>query len=139
MYNLDPIRIIGLDFNFEIKPKSRPRLGLHGHVYTTKKTKQNETEIKLHAQSQLQEFAVSEKPFQVFIKFKFTQKKSNKTRLHTQRPDLDNMLKTLLDALNGVIWHDDSQVFSVTATKEWADKPGIEVVAYEFEGVRRPA
>ena len=30
---------------------------------------------------------------------------------HTKRPDLDNLMKSLKDALSGTIWKDDSQVF----------------------------
>lgn len=33
------------------------------------------------------------------------------------RGDLDNYVKTVLDALNGVAWDDDSQVVKITAIK----------------------
>lgn len=33
------------------------------------------------------------------------------------RGDLDNYVKTVLDALNGVAWPDDSQVVKITAIK----------------------
>lgn len=33
------------------------------------------------------------------------------------RGDLDNYLKTILDALNGVAWDDDKQVVKITAVK----------------------
>lgn len=36
---------------------------------------------------------------------------------HHQRRDVDNMLKGVLDGLNGVAWVDDNQVLSVTASK----------------------
>jgi Holliday junction resolvase RusA-like endonuclease len=38
---------------------------------------------------------------------------------HTQRPDLDNVEKAVLDALNGVAWLDDSQVCSKGTCKRW--------------------
>ncbi len=37
--------------------------------------------------------------------------KASKTRL-----DLDNAIKVALDALNGIAWHDDKQVVSITAS-----------------------
>ena len=36
------------------------------------------------------------------------------------KPDLDNMLKAVKDALNKLAWHDDGQVWQVMATKQYA-------------------
>lgn len=33
------------------------------------------------------------------------------------RPDVDNLIKNVLDALNGVCWHDDGQVAGISAVK----------------------
>src|SRR5262245_57443372 len=44
-------------------------------------------------------------------------------RLHKQRPDVDNLLKGLLDALYG----DDSHVASIWAEKRWAHDGAIMV------------
>lgn len=35
----------------------------------------------------------------------------------TSKPDLDNVVKLIGDALNGIAWHDDAQITSVTAAK----------------------
>jgi len=37
---------------------------------------------------------------------------------HTQKPDLDNLIKTL-DGLTGVAWHDDCSVAEIHASKYW--------------------
>lgn len=42
---------------------------------------------------------------------------------HTSRPDLDNLLKLLKDALNGLFWIDDRQIVSVAAAKSYAEVP----------------
>ena len=45
-------------------------------------------------------------------------------------PDVDNLLKTLFDALNKLAWKDDSQLCFVFATKMIADgneQPHVEV------------
>jgi crossover junction endodeoxyribonuclease RusA len=34
-------------------------------------------------------------------------------------PDLDNLTKSVLDGLNGVVWDDDRQVIHLDAWKEW--------------------
>lgn len=35
----------------------------------------------------------------------------------TRRPDVDNLMKAVLDAGNGILWMDDSQVVRVVASK----------------------
>lgn len=51
----------------------------------------------------------------------------------TTKPDCDNYLKTIKDALNGVIWKDDSQVVEVTVGKFYSDAPRVEVEIDLFE------
>lgn len=41
----------------------------------------------------------------------------------TGKPDLDNCLKLVSDALNGIAWRDDAQIVWVRASKRYADKP----------------
>lgn len=57
-------------------------------------------------------------------------------KLHpTKKPDLDNVAKIILDALNGIAYKDDSQVVRLHVEKEYADdnKPRVEVVLRELE------
>jgi Holliday junction resolvase RusA-like endonuclease len=42
------------------------------------------------------------------------------------KPDCDNLIKTI-DALNGVVWKDDSQIFTVSVTKLYSDKPSLKI------------
>lgn len=39
----------------------------------------------------------------------------------TVKPDCDNIIKVVLDALNGVAYHDDKQVVRVALEKKYAD------------------
>lgn len=39
---------------------------------------------------------------------------------HIIKPDLDNLAKGVMDALNGIAWHDDSQIVKLELTKRWA-------------------
>lgn len=39
---------------------------------------------------------------------------------HTQKPDADNLMKAVLDALNRLAWSDDSQVAEIRIVKRWA-------------------
>lgn len=44
------------------------------------------------------------------------------------RPDLDNVVKALKDALTGVVWRDDSVVTEIHAAKIYSDTPGVEII-----------
>ena len=50
---------------------------------------------------------------------------------HTQTPDIDNLAKFVMDALNGACFEDDKQVVRLVARKRWAPpgKPGRTVVS----------
>lgn len=48
------------------------------------------------------------------------------------KPDVDNYLKGVKDALKGVIWKDDSQVVEVFAQKRYSSRPRIEVKIKEY-------
>ena len=39
-----------------------------------------------------------------------------------RKPDLDNLLKSLMDALTGLAWEDDKQIVDLRSTKLYADK-----------------
>lgn len=52
--------------------------------------------------------------------FQFMPPKSDPTRAeHTVKPDIDKLLRAVLDALTGVAYEDDSQVDTVIATKSY--------------------
>lgn len=46
---------------------------------------------------------------------------------HTQKPDLDNLAKGIMDALNGLAWADDAQVFSLGVGKAWGPAGAVMV------------
>jgi Holliday junction resolvase RusA-like endonuclease len=67
-----------------------------------------------------------------FPRPKSLQRKSKpQTRLwHDKRPDIENVAKSVLDALNGLAYHDDSQVASLTMAKYIcgnSDTIGVEI------------
>lgn len=53
-------------------------------------------------------------------------------KLHIKKPDIDNLIKFVLDALNGQLYVDDSQVVSITATKQYAPESCIEIKVVEI-------
>ena len=67
---------------------------------------------------------VKGEPLAISMLFQFSRPKSNKTEWHTQRPDLDNLAKAVLDALHGIAFFDDSAVLSLRLRKGWGH-PGV--------------
>lgn len=80
---------------------------------------------------------VNEGPVAVTLAFllPFPESERRKTkaigrRRHTGRPDADNLAKSVLDALTGLLWHDDAQVAELTVAKHVAadhEAPGVAV------------
>lgn len=52
--------------------------------------------------------------------------------VHVFKPDCDNLSKGILDALNKLAYHDDSQVFDLRVIKKYSDKKMAVVTLYEF-------
>ncbi len=75
------------------------------------------------------EAQVNEGPWEITVVFYF--RKSSRSRITPQfipgrsnaycttTPDIDNCLKFVMDALNGVAYRDDKQLVRATATKKW--------------------
>ena len=80
--------------------------------------------IQLAAKVAMAGLAPVEGPVLVTVLFRFARPKSHSKAAridhnHRQKPDLDNLCKAVLDALNGICWADDSQVCQIRASKAW--------------------
>lgn len=51
----------------------------------------------------------------------------------TVKPDIDNLAKSVLDALNGVAYKDDSQIVTTLVKKYYAEIPGVKVIISEWK------
>jgi len=57
------------------------------------------------------------------IFFFYAPEKRHKEVPHTQKPDIDNLVKSVMDALKGIgIYKDDCQVYAKFARKYWTNK-----------------
>lgn len=94
-------------------PKARPRFKVYGKkviAYTDAKTKDAERRVAAawrHATGGIPETDTT-KTYRVGIDFYLATRR---------RVDLDNLTKTVLDALNGKAWADDTQIYAITARK----------------------
>ncbi len=65
--------------------------------------------------------------------------KPSADRDHVVKPDLDKLIRCVLDALTGVAWVDDSQVVGLACTKAYAGagKMGGVMVSIQMGGLER--
>lgn len=77
-------------------------------------------------------------PVSVEIDFFMPRPKRLKDRLdvhHAQKPDIDKLTRSVLDALTGVLWLDDSRVVELGAGKRFAnpgEAPGVHVMVTQL-------
>jgi Holliday junction resolvase RusA-like endonuclease len=69
----------------------------------------------------------------VHLRVTFHIERPKSTKRSTPRYDIDNYLKSIMDAMtHAIVWHDDDQVWSVQAMKVFAPgEPGTHVVVTE--------
>ena len=141
--------MIKFTYHGEAVGKGRPRYSRRGdyvHTYTPKKTKEFEDAIRFEFMaSNCEKMPVYGKdtPLQARMTFAFSVPKScpKKKReaclkgeaSHTKRPDTDNLIKSVLDALVGAAFEDDASVVKVVAEKIYAEEPYVEVVIDEYK------
>lgn len=53
--------------------------------------------------------------------------------LPLKKPDIDNIVKVVADALNGVAYHDDTQIVMVVAKKVYSSLEGLDVTVEEYK------
>ena len=115
--------------------KGRPRFGRakNGNMvaYTPFKTRKYEQEVKSLFQIAMFGKAMLEGPVKVTITAYFNSKK--KTGWHTSRPDLDNIIKVILDSMNGIVLQDDAAVSQIIASKQYDE--GEERVEVQIQNV----
>lgn len=79
-------------------------------------------------------------PLQLDLRFYFTRPKSHyksgknahllkdsPPEYHTSRPDADNLIKFVMDALNKIYWKDDSYIVSLNVQKMYSENPRTEI------------
>lgn len=77
--------------------------------------------------------ALFDAPVLVSLEFHLPRPKSlpKRVTLHTKKPDVDKLARGTVDALNGVLFKDDSQVVEVRARKVYAETCAKVVIRVE--------
>lgn len=119
-----------LEINTRPIPKARPRLSKFA-VYTPKKTADYEKLIAFEWKRRYKDL-VLKSAVKLDLLFCFKKAKSCKKTLHTQRPDIDNLLKSILDGLNKIAFVDDCQVVELNSKKVFSDTDKILITVTEL-------
>lgn len=53
-----------------------------------------------------------------------------------KKPDIDNIVKVVADALNGVAYHDDTQIIFTVAKKAYSAVEGLDITVEEYSDGR---
>ena len=138
--------MITLVFSVEGEPKGkgRPRFSKVGgfvKTYTDQKTRDYESLISQAARTAMGETPPMEGPISASMYFRLPIPKSTpKKRVAsllgglvrpTKKPDLDNMNKAILDAMNGIVYKDDSQVVTIHSKKVYSTHTGVDICIME--------
>lgn len=128
----------------EIRGKGRPRLTKSGHAFTDEKTRNYENLVKLLAMEAMKKAGVTatDKPVKATINAFFEIPKSyTKKKVQAiidgkekplKKPDLDNIIKCV-DGCNRIVFKDDAQIYSITATKSYITNLEKYGVNFTFE------
>ncbi len=133
-----------LSITVEPAPKERPRatvVGGHARIYTPSTTASYEKKIR---DAWIREHGNTPMEGQLLAKIyygfripKSTPKKNIPAMLQkvirpTVKPDLDNLDKAVMDALNKVAYKDDSQIVAKVSKKHYAEVPNVTIVIAEY-------
>lgn len=122
--------------------KARPRMTKSGHTYTPKRTVDYERMVQTLFHAEHGSPAL-EGPIllRLDLYFGIPKSRSKVARKRMQqglerpckRPDIDNCLKAVCDALNGISYKDDSQIVAAVIQKFWSDEPRAEVTIEKLD------
>ncbi len=127
----------------EIKGKARPRLNTYtGSIYTSKETKDYEKLIKQYFIIKYPRYIPLENRIYVkivaYLKIPKNTTKKNRDLIDqgvlspTKKPDIDNIVKIILDALNKMAFKDDNQITKLEIEKVYAEEEKIYVKIEEY-------
>ena len=132
-----------LTIDGEPRGKGRPRFTRSGHAYTPRETTEYEHKIRVEWLCQFGLTRINTGPVAVEIRafYKIPAHASTADRermmygelVPCKKPDIDNVIKIVLDALNGTAYTDDTQVVMVRASKHYGTEPRVEIEVRELQ------
>lgn len=124
----------------KVQAKQRPRFNVkNGRAYTPQQTVNYENYVKVCYMDYMNQFGWEplkgpiKAEIEVFMQIpKSDSKKMKEAKISGKirpqvKPDVDNLCKTILDALNGLAYDDDKQVVECTVKKYYGEEPSVYV------------
>lgn len=131
------MKLLFISFQVFTRPvgKGRPRFG-NGRTYTDDKTEAFERHIALIARREMGRRRALDVPVMVSVVAGFKRgSSSGEHPTHNRSADADNILKAVLDAMNGIVYTDDKLVVDARCRKEFdaLDRDVVEVSVFTLE------
>lgn len=112
-------------------PKERARVTKKGFSYTPQKTKDAEELISNRVSSLMTVPPIEATPLSLLLTVHKLKPKSKKqAQRPIGRPDIDNYAKLVADALNGIVWVDDSQIVEMHCCKIYSERQGLHIQVF---------
>jgi Holliday junction resolvase RusA-like endonuclease len=125
------------EYSIPIKPIPWTRAGLNDKRFFDRQV-QEKLAYGLYIAKQHGNDPIYDGPLEVAITFHMKQNILVKNRpahgFHCNRPDLDNLIKLVLDSINGIgsVWHDDAQVSRLICEKVFNKQPKLIITIKEL-------
>jgi Holliday junction resolvase RusA-like endonuclease len=111
---------VSLTFLIDPVPASRPRVSRAGWSYYAEPYRSFKDDLG----ELVAEAWKGKEPLtcQLRARIEVFKEQPGSTKLDAPKPDADNYAKAVLDAMNKIVFHDDSQVETLVVHKRWAKK-----------------
>ena len=118
-------------------PQSQPRHRhtVRGKVVRTYDPKSNDKKELAKYITENYSFEKTDKPLLVIIQANFkipsstskVQKQLMNGKYRPKKPDIDNIAKYYLDAMNDIVYFDDAQIIALNIVKMYSEEPSVEI------------
>ena len=137
--------IVTFEVDGDPVPKSRPRFARRGNfvqTYTDAKTIDYETHVAMKARQAIGASEPLQGALTVFLYLRYLippsySKKRKEACLrgveYPKKIDIDNVYKSITDAMNGIVYTDDSQIVEAHIKKVYAESAGANIMVQECE------
>ena len=130
-----------IKFTIEGEPvgKGRPRYGKY-KTYTPAKTKSVENNIAYFYKVNIGHYFEGYVRLKLDLYYSIAKSDSKKKKMMklnnelrpNKKPDIDNVIKLVADALNEVAYKDDTQIIEIECRKFYSDIPRMEIILEEL-------